>query len=151
MFNSYSFSIGRKHLAKTLYRESISFKVQNNYFTPPDFGTQALYEVSIDFRLSNKALRDRRQISLPISSEFKRTYQLFLPLKSPENHKFSDDFTRNRSYLIRSNSLDVRSEINIERVWEIKRSLKLQHLEGNKRRIKKTKYRQLMTGTISYS
>ena len=32
-------------------------------------------------------------------------------MKSSENHRFSDDFKCNRSYLIHLNSLDIRSEI----------------------------------------
>ena len=48
---------------------------------------------------------DRLQISLLILKEFKRIYELLLPLKSSEKLCFSDDFWGNRSELIRLNSL----------------------------------------------
>ena len=43
-------------------------------------------------------LRDRLQILPLILSEFKCINQFLLPLKSLENHTFSDDFRRNTSH-----------------------------------------------------
>ena len=54
-------------------------------------------------------IRDHLQISLLILSEFKRINQFLFPLKLPENHRFSDDFMGNRSYIF--NSLNIRSKI----------------------------------------
>ena len=50
-------------------------------------------------------MEDRLQISLLILREFKHINLLLLPLKSTENWRFSDDFKRNRSSLIRLNAL----------------------------------------------
>ena len=41
--------------------------------------------------------RDRLQISLLILSEFEQINKLLFPLKSSENHSFSDDLKGNRS------------------------------------------------------
>ena len=54
--------------------------------------------------------RDRLQISLLILSEFKRVNQILLPVKSSENRRFSDHFMGNRIWLIRLNSLNIRTE-----------------------------------------
>ena len=42
-------------------------------------------------------VRDRLQGLLLILSKFKQTNYLLFPLKSSENHTFSDDFRENRS------------------------------------------------------
>ena len=44
-------------------------------------------------------VRDRRQISLLILSEFERINSLLFPVKSSKNLCFLDDFKGNRSYL----------------------------------------------------
>lgn len=53
-----------------------------------------------------------------IWNKFKRINYILFPLKSSENVRFSDGFIRNISYLIRSNSLNVRIEI-----WRWSRSV----------------------------
>ena len=42
-------------------------------------------------------VRDRLQIPLPLSSQFKRINELLFPLKSSEYHRLSEDFRGNRS------------------------------------------------------
>ena len=49
-----------------------------------------------------RKIRDRHQILRQILSQSKRIDQLLFPLKSSENHGFSDDFRGNRSWLIHS-------------------------------------------------
>ena len=48
----------------------------------------------------SRQLKDCLQILLLILSEFKRINELLFLLKSSENHKFYDDFTGKRSWLI---------------------------------------------------
>ena len=45
--------------------------------------------------------------------------ELLLPLKSPEKHRFSDDFRGIRSLLILLNSLNIRSEIGNDPYTEL--------------------------------
>ena len=54
-------------------------------------------------------LKDYLQISLLILSQFEQINELLFPLKSSDNRRFSDDFGRNWTSLIRLNSINVRS------------------------------------------
>ena len=51
----------------------------------------------------------RKWLSPDSAANIKRIYQLLFPLKWSENHRFSDDYRGNRSWLIRLNSLNIRS------------------------------------------
>ena len=54
---------------------------------------------------------DHLRTSFLILGEFRRINQLKFPLKSSENRRFSDDFMKKRSYLIRLNLIHIRSKI----------------------------------------
>ena len=54
---------------------------------------------------------DHLQISLLTLSEFNRISERIVPLKSLENHWFSDDFRRNRGLVIQLNLFNIRDEI----------------------------------------
>ena len=75
----------RSSRSEVLYRCSKIFK--NTFFIEnlrnPDY--------------CHQCLKDHREISLLMLSEFKRINYLLLPLKSSENLRFSDDFRGNRS------------------------------------------------------
>ena len=63
-------------------------------------------------------IRSRHQIPLLVLS--RKFEQILFTLKPSENHRFSDDFRRNRSSLIRINSLDITSETwrwFLTRIW----------------------------------
>ena len=49
-------------------------------------------------------------MSFLIISKFKQINKILFPPKSSENHRFSDDFRGNKSYVIRFNSLLIRSK-----------------------------------------
>ena len=59
----------------------------------------------------NEWFRDRLQILFLILDEFKRINEVSIPLKSSKNQGFSDDFRKNRNWLILLNLLNIRSEI----------------------------------------
>ena len=56
-------------------------------------------------------IKDRFQIMLLILSEFKQINELLSPLKSSENLWFSSDFRGHKNEVIRSNFLNIRSDI----------------------------------------
>ena len=56
-------------------------------------------------------VKNRLQIPLLTLSEFKQISSVPFPLKSSENHKFSDDFKGKRGKLIPLNSLNIRGKI----------------------------------------
>ena len=62
-------------------------------------------------KLTIRRVRDHLQISFLILNELKEINQLLFPLKSSENQMFPDDFRGNRSYSLRSNSLNIIREL----------------------------------------
>ena len=62
-------------------------------------------------KLTIRRVRDHLQISFLILNELKEINQLLFPLKSSENQRFPDDFRGNRSYSLRSNSLNIIREL----------------------------------------
>ena len=69
-----------------------------------------MFAVDIDVEHS-KEMRQYRHIFLLALSKFNQISELLKPVKSTDNHRFSDHFRGNRSYLIRSNLLNIRSKI----------------------------------------
>ena len=60
--------------------------------------------------LENRLSWNRLQISFIILSVFKQINQLLFPLKSSDNHRFSDDLRGNRGQLIHLKSFNIRSK-----------------------------------------
>ena len=93
----------------SLFNEFVYYSMRQLFFK----------EICKIFKEANSVEHSRIKIMLLRLSEFKWINWLLFPLKSSENQWFFNHFRGNKSWWIRINSLDIKSEIWLEYCFSV--------------------------------